>query len=96
MHRSGQPEGRLDRFAIFKISHKPLDLSVLSAERVGGVPRFPKPALDRATSFGNRWAQEGKIPALPFDLNFRSRLSRVPPGVRVGSAGNVMDCAWII
>jgi hypothetical protein len=48
----------------------------------------------RQTSFGNRWAQEGKIPALPFDRSFPA--PRAPWVGRVGSAGNVMDCAWII
>jgi hypothetical protein len=48
----------------------------------------------RQTSFGNRWAQEGKIPALPFGPSFRSRARRGRHGGQIGSAGNVKDCAW--
>jgi hypothetical protein len=84
-----QKAGRTN--ATFKFPHKTLDLSALSADALGSVPRFPKPAIRLKTSFGNRWAQEGKIPALPFGPSRPA----LPPERRTGSAGNVMDCAWI-
>jgi hypothetical protein len=57
------------------------------------VSRFPKLAFSE-TSFGNRWAQEGKIPVLPFRPSRRLRPQALKMG-RVGSAGHLTDCAWI-
>jgi len=79
-----------------QISHKPLDLAALSAERLGSVPRFPKLAPKAPDEFRKPRAQEGKIPALPFDLPSRLPFKRALAEGSSGTAGNVMDCAWII
>jgi len=76
--------------ATFKFPHKTLDLSALSVDALICAP-VSEARRSVGTGFGNRWAQEGKIPALPFGLSRPAS----PPERRTGSAGNVMDCAWI-